>query len=178
MRTLLLLAALAQASVAAPAADEVLYLVSKSTAIQAEPHDGARRIGRLHRFDVVSGREAVRGWLRLDPSAAVSGAGGWIRIARENIVAGTGEALRSRLFRIQQTKWPTRVKVDVARGVIRRGYTAEQVQLALGDPVRKDLRHRNGDVTESWTYADCVVVFSHSAVAGVELPAKAGSYER
>jgi hypothetical protein len=168
MLGLLLLALVAQGPAPPSATGEVVYLVTETTAIRAEPSPRASRVGRLHRFDVVSGRETVAGWLHIGSPGPAAG-GGWIPIARENVVAGTMAQTRARLFRIQQAKWSTRIKIDVARGLVRRGYTAAQVLLALGDPVHKDLRHVGADVTEAWTYPDRRIIFSHTAVTAIEL---------
>ena len=148
---------------------QVMYVVAADVSVRAEPHAKSHAIAKLKPFDVVSGQEAVQGWLRIDAAAYAASAGnGWIPLARDNVVAASLEVLRRRALRVQQTRWPDRIKIDVLRGRIRKGFTAGQVQLALGDPVRKDLRHAANDVTEVWTYDVVRVVFSHTAVAAIE----------
>jgi hypothetical protein len=148
---------------------QVLYVVAADVSVRAEPHAKSHAIAKLKPFDVVSGQEAVQGWLRIDAAAyAASTGNGWIPLARDNVVAASLEVLRTRALRVQHTNWPDRIKIEVLRGRIRKGFTADQVQLALGDPLRKELRHTANDVTEVWTYDVVRVVFSHTAVAAVE----------
>jgi hypothetical protein len=177
MVNLLLLAALF-ASAGSPAqgpldtsveAPKVLYVVSEAVTGRANPNGQARAVFTLRPYDVVSGRQLAAGWLKVD-EATVAGAAepGWIPVAPDDLVTTTLEALKGRVFRVQQTKWPERIKMDVVRGRIRTGFTAHQVQLALGDPLRKALRVSAGDVAEEWTYHDRRIVFSHTAVATIE----------
>jgi hypothetical protein len=143
----------------------LLYLIVDPTVMRAEPHAAARTVAKLKRFDIVSGREMVTGWLQVDGGATVvAGELGWVPLARENLVRGPLEMLRGRLFRVQHTKWPDRIKLDVIRGRIREGFTADQVRLALGDPIRRELRETAGDVAEEWLYEDRRVLFSHTGV--------------
>ncbi len=169
---LLLMAALyAHASDAAPRAANaaaVFYVVSEPTAVRADPDAKSHSVARLKPFDLASGCEVVDGWLRIDASSG-RWDGGWIEISRDNVVDASMETLRLRIFRVQQTKWPDRTKLDVVRGRIRERFTADQVRLALGDPVRKELRRAGDDVSEAWTYPDRIVLFSHSGVTSVEI---------
>jgi hypothetical protein len=166
MATLLLLAVLsARASV--PQSDDarlplILYVVSEATSVGAALEAKSAVLLKLKRYDLVSGREAAPGWLQLEGAG-----GGWIPLVRDNMVRGSIEAVKYRLFRAQRTKWPDSVKMDVVRGRIREGFTADQVQLALGDPVSKDLRRTAADIAEEWTYTDCRILFSHSGVAAI-----------
>jgi len=154
------------ASVDAP---RVLYVVSEAVTVRSDPDARSRSIFKLQPYDVVSGRQLVDGWLKVDKAAA-DGAGetGWIPVAPDNLVTATLETLKRRVFRAQLTKWPDRVKMDVVRGRIRQGFTADQVQLALGDPLRKSLQGSAGGVSEEWTYYDRRIVFSHTGVATIE----------
>ena len=176
--SILLLVAALFASAASPAqgpldtsvdAPKVLYVVSEAVTARADPDARSRAVFTLQPYDVVSGRQLVAGWLKVD-EATVAGAAepGWIPVSPDNLVTTTLEALKGRVFRVQQTKWPERIKMDVVRGRIRPGFTAIQVQLALGDPLRKSLRRSADDVAEEWTYADRRIVFSHTGVATIE----------
>jgi hypothetical protein len=154
---------------AAVVAPRVLYVVSESVQMRIDPDPRSRAISRLKPYDVVAGRQLVEGWLKIDEATvAAGGESGWIQIAPENLVTTTLEALKFRMFRVQQTKWADRIKMDVVRGRIRAGFTANQVQLALGDPVRKSLRQTANDVWEEWTYHDRRIVFSHTGVTAIE----------
>lgn len=148
--------------------ERVLYLVSTATPVRAEPSVRSRTIARLRTFDIVAGRETTPGWLELEASSDDEPHGGWIPFATADAVAGTMEQLRYRLFRVRETKWPDQVKIEVARGHIHKGYSGLQVQLALGDPLSKALRHTGTDVAEAWTYRDRRIIFSHEGVALIE----------
>jgi len=148
--------------------EPVLYLVSGTTAVRSEARVGAPVIGRLREFDIVSGREWIPGWLELDVSHPRGLEGGWILLDRINVVNGPLDRVRYRIFRAQQTNWPKAVKLEVARGRIRPGFTGLQVQLALGDPLQKNLRRSGDNVAEEWTYADQRVIFSSTGVARIE----------
>jgi hypothetical protein len=150
-------------------APKVLYVVSEAVTARADPDLQSRAVFTLRPYDVVSGRQLTAGWLKVD-GATVAGAAepGWIPVSPDDLVTTTLEALKGRVFRVQQTKWPERVKMDVVRGRIRPGFTALQVQLALGDPLRKSLRRSADDVAEEWTYYDRRIVFSHTGVATIE----------
>lgn len=147
--------------------EQVFYLIVDTTVLRAEPHARARSVRKLKRYDVLAGREMVAGWLRVD-GASVGHEDGWIPIERENVLKGPLETLKRRLFRVQEAKWPDRVKLDVARGRIRPGFTADQVPLALGDPRLKELQRTGTSVAEAWTYEDQRVVFSHTGVRAIE----------
>jgi len=154
-------------SVGAP---RVLYVVSEAVTGRAEPDLRSPALFRLRPYDVVSGRQLAKGWLKVDPATLAGTAeSGWIPVAPDDLVTTTLEELQRRVFRVQQTKWPDRVKMDVVRGRIRLGFTAIQVQLALGDPQSKALRRAADDVAEEWTYDDRRIVFSHTGVAAIEL---------
>jgi hypothetical protein len=150
-------------------APRVLYVVSEAVTARVDPNARSRAIFKLQPYDVVSGRQLVEGWLQLDrATAAGAGETGWIPVAADDLVTTTLEALKGRVFRVQQTKWPDRIKMDIVRGRIRQGFTANQVQLALGDPLRKALRHSAGGVAEEWIYDDRRIVFSHAGVTTIE----------
>ncbi|OFW06782.1 MAG: hypothetical protein A3H96_14045 [Acidobacteria bacterium RIFCSPLOWO2_02_FULL_67_36] len=167
MATVLLLAVLsARAGVIQDDAARLpllLYIVSESTTVRATPAPKSAVLLKLKRYDLVTGREAAPGWLQLEGAD-----GGWIPFVRQNVARGPIETVKYRLFRAMLAKWPDAVKMDVARGRIREGFTGDQVQLALGDPLSKDLRRVADDVAEEWTYADCRILFSHSGVATIE----------
>ena len=170
---ILLTALLAQpqfeARLSAPAAAQapsIVYVVSETTIMRAEPDGQSPAVTKLKPFELVTGRDIVNGWLRVE--ATTGSETGWISITTRNIVQGSLESLRGRMFRVQQTNWPARVKLDVALGRIREGFTANQVQLALGDPRKKNLRRSADDVAEEWTYDDVRVLFSHTGVSAIE----------
>jgi hypothetical protein len=147
----------------------VLYVVSEAVTVRVDPNARSGAMFKLQPYDVVSGRQLVAGWLRVDgATAAGAGESGWIPVAPDDLVTTTLEALQGRVFRVQQTNWPERIKMDVVRGRVRQGFTANQVQLALGDPLRKSLRPSAGGVAEEWTYEDRRIVFSHTGVAAIE----------
>ena len=153
----------------AESGDVVLYLIVESTPLRAEPDAKARAVAKLARFDIVSGKEAVKGWLQIDATTSAAGStNGWVPLVADNIVPGPLEAVRRRVFRVQENKWPDQVKLDVLRGRVRPGFSGYQVQLAIGDPLKKELRHVGNDVMEEWIYADRRVVFSHDGVKAVE----------
>ena len=110
-------------------APKVLYVVSEPVTARADPDQRSRAVFKLEAYDVVSGRQLVEGWLKVD-EATVEGSAepGWIPVAPENLVTTSLEALKGRVFRVQQTKWPERIKMDVVRGRIRPGFTAHQVK--------------------------------------------------
>lgn len=170
MAALLLVAALlVRADMALPPRDgRLLYLVSETTATRSEPDSKAREVSKLKSFDIVCGREAAPGWLQIELTTGAAGSGEWIPLDTDNVVSGTMEALRHRLLRAREAKWPERVRLEVARGHIRKGFTAEQVRLALGDPRRKDLRHGPTGMAEEWTYDSLRVVLSHRGVIVIE----------
>ena len=151
-------------------ARKVLYVVSEAVTAREDPDQRSRAVFKLQPYDVVSGRQLVEGWLKVD-GATVEGSAepGWIPVAPENLVAVSIETLKGRVFRVQQTRWPERIKMDVVRGHIRPGFTAHQVKVALGDPLSKSLRRSADGVAEEWTYADRRVVFSHTGVSAIEL---------
>jgi hypothetical protein len=143
--------------------------VSEAVQMRVEPDLRSRAIAKLKPYDIVGGRQLITGWLRVDGATVdVAGESGWIQVAPDNLVTTTLEALKVRMFRVQETKWPDRIKMDVVRGRIRPGFTGNQVQLALGDPLRKSLRQNGSDVTEEWIYEDRRIVFSHTGVATIE----------
>jgi hypothetical protein len=177
MVTLLLVAALSASAGssgqpphgASADAPKVLYVASAPVTARADPDARSRAVFKLEAYDVVSGRELIAGWLKVDEATVEGSTGpGWIPVARENLVAASLEALKGRVFRVQQTKWPERIKMDVVRGRIRAGFTANQVKVALGDPLSKSLRRSADTVAEEWTYADRRIVFSHSGVEKIE----------
>lgn len=148
----------------------VLYLIVDSTAVRAEPQRTAKSLAKLERFDVVSGREVVDGWLQIDAATGSRPvAGGWVPLDVNNVIRGDLESLKLRSFHVRDMKWTDDVKLDILRGRVREGFSGTQVQLALGDPVRKSLRAVGSDVAEEWIYSDRRVVFSHSGVRTIEL---------
>jgi hypothetical protein len=173
MAILLLLAALGgPPALVASATDgvsvePVLYLVAETTTMRAAPHTNAPVIRKLQQYELLTGRETIAGWLHVE-GASSGDADGWIAIDRDNVLRGPLETLKRRLFRIQEARWPERVKLDVARGRIREGFTADQVRLALGDPLRKELQRSGDSVSEAWTYESQRVHFSHTGVRDIE----------
>lgn len=167
MVVLSFVAALCVAVSATAEAETVLYLISQPTVVRADPDARAKPVARLERFEVVSGKESVKGWLQVegltgDPS-------GWVPLVTDNVITGPIEAFRRRAVHVQHTKWPDHVKLDVMRGRVREGFSGNQVQLAIGDPLKKELRHVGDDVIEEWIYADRRVVFSHTGVKAIAL---------
>ena len=147
----------------------ILYVIGDATPIRAEPDAKAKTVAKLQRYDVVSGKEVGPGWLQIEGTTSASAAtSGWIPLVTENVVRGPLENLKLRLFRIQQTKWADGVKLDIVRGIVRPGFTGQQVQLALGDPMKKELRHVGGDVAEEWTYRERRILFNHTGVQTIE----------
>lgn len=145
------------------AAEPVYYLIADTTPLRAAPDRTAPTLRKLKQYELVAGREIFAGWLRVDGHEH-----GWIAIARENIVTGPLQTLRRRLFRVQAAKWPDAVKRDVARGRIRHGFTADQVRLALGDPLSATLEGSGNTLGEAWTYPDRRVLFSQTGVRAIE----------
>lgn len=170
MAALLLVAALfVRADMALPPRDgRLLYLVSDTTATRSEPDSKAREVSKLKSFDIVSGREAAPGWLQIELATGAAGSGEWIPLDTDNVVTGTMEALKYRVGKAQQTRWPERVRLDVARGRIRYGFSAEQVRLALGDPRSTALQHASTEMVEEWTYDSLRVVLSRRGVIAIE----------
>lgn len=151
-----------------PPDGKLLYLVARTTATRAEPHGRAREVAKLKAFDIVSGTEAVSGWLRIDLTTGTADTQGqWLAIEPENLVNGTIEALKYRVSKAQQSRWPERVRLDVARGRIRYGFSAEQVRLALGDPRTKALLHASREPAEEWSYETVRVVISTRGVTEI-----------
>ena len=143
--------------------EPVYYLAVDTTILRAAPDESAPRVGKLRRFDVVTGREVLAGWLRVDGDEDA-----WLAIERENVVRGPFHTISRRIFHARAANWPERVKVDVARGLIRPGFTANQVRLALGEPVARTLEQSGNSVNETWTYSDRRVRFSHRGVREIE----------
>jgi hypothetical protein len=151
-------------------APQMLYIVSEAVQMRVEPDLRSRAIAKLRPDDNVGGRELINGWLRVDgATVGAAGESGWIQVAPDNLVTTTLEALKVRMFRVQETKWPDWIKMEVVRGRIRRGFTGNQVRLALGDPLRKSLRQNGSDVTEEWIYEERRILFSHTSVATIEV---------
>jgi hypothetical protein len=151
-------------------APQVLYIVSEAVQMRVEPDLRSRAIANLRPYDIVGGRELINGWLRVDgATVGAAGESGWIQVAPDNLVTTTLEALKVRMFRVQETKWPDWIKMEVVRGRIRRGFTGNQVRLAPGDPLRKSLRQNGSDVTEEWIYEERRILFSHTSVATIEV---------
>ncbi len=148
----------------------VLYLIGEPTVVRSAPDSKARAVSKLATLDIVSGT-ATRGWLRIEGSSADSAVSGWVPFAEDNVVRGPIDALRARVFRVRDARWPMRVKLDVLRGRVRPGFTGDQVKLALGDPLKKELRTVGRDVAEEWVYADRRILFSHTGVRAVEMTA-------
>jgi hypothetical protein len=168
MAILLLLAGLWTSPVVASSGDgrwpePVYYLIADPTALRTAPDASAPSVRKLRRFEIVTGREVVTGWLHVDGDED-----GWLAIERENVLSGRFDTIARRIFHAQAAKWPDRVKVDVVRGVIRPGFTANQVRLALGDPISKSLEHSGDAVSETWTYSDRRVRFSPRGVREIE----------
>jgi hypothetical protein len=166
---LLALSSFLSTPTAEPVPGAVFYLIVDSTSIRSQPDAKAPSVSKLGRFDVVSGRETVKGWLQIDGATSESAQAGWVALIPENIVRGPLESLKVRVFRVRNTKWPERVKLDVLRGHVREGFTGDQVRFALGDPVKKELRHSGNDVAEEWVYPDRRILFSHTGVRAIEL---------
>lgn len=171
MSVLFLVAALlvraGAAEVPAPAG-KVLYLVAHTTATRAEPDANGRKVSKLKPFDIVSGTEAAPGWLQIELTTGAADAQGlWLAIEPENVVSGSIDALKYRIAKGQQARWPERVRLDVARGRIRCGFTADQVRLALGDPRTKELRHESSEPAEEWSYDTMRVIVSIRGVTEI-----------
>jgi hypothetical protein len=169
MAFLLFLAAFSLVAVPAtvPQTPCVRYLVSEPTTVRVAPADRARAVAKLKRFDIVTGCDVVAGWLHVEASSA-GVAAGWIPLVADNVITVTLDTLKRRIFRIERMRWSERIKVDIARGRIRNGFTADQVQLALGEPLNKQLVHAGENVSETWIYDDRRVTFSHTGVRAVE----------
>jgi hypothetical protein len=146
----------------------VLYLIAETTVVRSAPDPKAPAIAKLKAFDIVSGTETARGWLRIDGATSDAASSGWVPFNRDNVVHGPVDALRGRAFRLHRTRWPQSVKLDILKGRVRPGFTGDQVKLALGDPLQKNLRQLGADVVEEWIYAERRIVFSHSGVRVVE----------
>lgn len=166
----------AQAPSNARAEPRVLYLIGETTSMHAAPDRRAPVLTRLATFEIVSGTQEVPGWLHVNASTGQAAELGWIPIRAEHTVKGTLEAMKYRLFRAQHTKWSKSIRLDVVRGQIRKGFTGDQVKLALGDPVRKDLRSSGNAVHEEWLYRDRRVIFSSTGVVAIE-PLRTGDKE-
>lgn len=168
MHVLLLVVSLFASGGQAPAdaGDPVLYLVSAPTSVHAEPARRSRTTGKLRPFDIVMGRK-VNDWLLIE-GAGEGLEGGWIPFVGENVIHAPIDAIKRRVFRVSQTRWPEHVKLDVVRGRVRTGFTADQVKLALGDPVAKELVRSGENVTEAWIYQDRRIAFSHTGVSTIE----------
>ncbi len=147
-------------------APSVLYFVSESTAVHAEPALRSATTGKLRPFDIVTGRP-LNDWLLIETSSTGLECG-WIPLVAENVIHVPIDALKRRVFHARETRWPDRVKLDVARGQVRKGFTADQVKLALGDPTAKELVRAGESVTETWTYLDRRIAFSHTGVSTIE----------
>ncbi len=144
----------------------VLYLVSESTPVRADPTLVSRTTGKLRPFDIVTGRQ-VNDWLMIESSSGEVESG-WIPLRQENVIRGSLETVKRRVFYAGQSRWPDHVKMDVIRGRVQTGFTATQVQLALGDPVDKQLVGTGDDVTETWIYQDTRIAFTHRGVSTIE----------
>jgi hypothetical protein len=170
MSAVLLALLLAQSGVQAPPLPDgpvVLYFVSADTPVHVAPHGRTKSTGRLRPFDVVTGRTSGA-WLMIE-TASGGFEEGWIPFVPENVINAPLDTLKRRMFHVRQARWPDRVKLDVARGQIRAGFTGDQVQLALGDPITKELVRDGDNVTETWVYQDRRVAFSHTGVSTIEI---------
>lgn len=144
----------------------MLYLVSAPTSVHAEPAVRSRTTARLRPFDIVTGQQSGN-WLRIESSSGGVDSG-WIPLVPENVIREPLDTLKRRVFHVNQTRWPDRVKLDIVRGQVRTGFTADQVKLALGDPVTKELVGAGENVTETWIYQDRRIAFSHTGVSTIE----------
>ena len=171
MSVLLCLAALlVQADRPLPVAPAgtVLYVVDRTTPTYAAPDAHGRELAKLKAFDIVSGTEAAPGWLQIDAtSASADVQGRWLAIDRENIVSGSLDGLKYRIARAQLARWPERVRLDIARGRIRYGFSAEQVRLALGDPRSTEPTRSTSEPAEAWSYDTMRVVVSMRGVTDI-----------
>lgn len=151
----------------APAA-HVLYVVDHATPTYAAPAAHGRELAKLKAFDIVSGTEAAPGWLQIEATTASADAQGqWLAIDPENVVSGSLDGLKYRIAKAQLAKWPERVRLDIARGRIRYGFTAEQVRLALGDPRSTELLGSTSEPAEAWSYETMRVVVSMRGVTDI-----------
>ncbi len=66
----------------------------------------------------------------------------------------TGEEIRATLRELSQTAWPAVIQNDVLAGVIRPGFTSEQVSLAWGRPNHVNTTRTLVGVHEQWVYGD------------------------
>src|SRR5687768_9906812 len=107
---------------AEPGTGAVFYLIVDPTTIRSEPDPKAPSVSKLQRFDVVTGKEAVKGWLQVEGATSESAQPGWVLLVPENVVRGPLESLKVRVIRVRNTKWPERVKLDVLRGHVREGF--------------------------------------------------------
>lgn len=159
----------AQEAVSRPAS-QLVYLLVARTPVRSAPSLDAPIVAELQPLDVLLGEERIAGWIRIVGGAFDVEASGdlWLPVVRDNVLSDDFERIQRRTAKLRFVDWPLAVKIDVMRGVVRPGFTAAQVRLAIGDPREKLLREEDGDVFETWRYPDRLIVFSHTSVESVE----------
>lgn len=98
---------------------------------------------------------------------------GWVHVEgepRENFLFTTDwltAAVRAVRVEGRGPAWPEAVRSALARGIVRVGYSAEQVETALDKPLRRESEETAAGVVEVWIYPAQSITFTNGQVSAI-----------
>lgn len=150
---------------------DVHYVFSAAGVLRDVPDAGGAISGRVTSGEIGNLLCVTDGWSRIRLMAKGPERTGWLATTgapRENVVIGSVVDLVLKQVRMEDKMWPIAVRVNLLRGIARVGYTQEQIEVGLGNPLRSTTDETAAGVTETWLYSNQVVTFQKGRVTAIK----------
>ena len=82
--------------------------------------------------------KATAGWIQVGLLASDTFERGWIRAEPDNLIKGDQLTIPMRVGRMEGKNWSPAVRLNILRGIVRIGFTKEQVEIARRTEIGSD----------------------------------------
>jgi hypothetical protein len=143
----------------------ISYVVTVTTPVRREPARTAPAIATMQPLDMMAVEKVFANWVCGTLTKADTR--GCVPAIRANLLPrGFGDATITNAM-ISVNKWPLAIRLDVLRRKARIGFTAQQVRLAVGDPLQMTQSETATGMREIWLYQSQTIAFVNGKVAEI-----------
>jgi hypothetical protein len=151
----------------------VIYLVTSAEPAHAKPDPTSAKVGEVNPTIGLLVFATSPGWVQVGLPDFERG---WIRGDVKNIIHGDQLTVPMREVKMKGKPWAPAVRLDILRGIVRLGFTKEQVEIARHVsflPEESGLLYKESEetaagITDTWTYQDAVYVFTNGKVSKIK----------
>jgi hypothetical protein len=142
-----------------------MFVTTASTVIRTSPEAASQEIATVPALTVLTLYGVQPGWARVGSGNKWRG---WSPAKEENLLPRNFIGAFGTVARLDRhPDWPQTTKLAILHRQAKIGFTAEQVTLALDEPIRRVSEETAAGTVETWTYLGQVVTFSEGKVTKI-----------